>query len=73
MSKNAFEIRETVLAMAKDYMDQQWTMNVDFTRQLFEAGKKSAEDVQAALTPYSMSALLDKADEMYKFINKKGE
>lgn len=70
-NKNPFEIRQEVLQMAKDYMDQQWTMNVDFTRQMFEMNKATIEDMQAALKPYSIDSLMGKAQELYAFVSKK--
>jgi hypothetical protein len=71
VNKNPFEIRAEMLAMAKDYMDQAWHLNVDFTRQLFEQNKATAEDIQKALTPYSMEELMDKAKELYSFVSQK--
>ena len=70
-NKNPFEIRSEMLHMAKDYMDQQWHMNVDFTRQMFEQNKKTAEDMQEALKPYSMDELMKKATELYQFVSKR--
>lgn len=70
-NKNPFEIRSEVLGMAKDYLDKQYAMNVEFTKKLFEQGKKTAEEMQAALTPYTMDELTKKATEMYAFILKK--
>lgn len=71
MNKNPFEIRAEMLAMAKDYMDQQWHMNLDFTRQLYEQNKKTVEEMQEALKPYSVDELMKKAQEMYSFVSKK--
>ena len=70
-NKNPFEIRAEMLQMAKDYMDQQWHMNLDFTRQLFEQNKKTIEEMQDALKHYSMEELMKKANEMYSFVAKK--
>lgn len=70
-NKNPFEIRADMLAMAKDYMDQQWHMNLDFTRQLYEQNKKTVEEMQEALKPYSVEELMKKAQEMYSFVSKK--
>jgi len=70
-NKNPFEIRSEMLHMAKDYMDQQWHMNVDFTRQMFEQNKKTAEDYAEALKPYSMDELMKKATELYQFVSKR--
>ena len=71
MSKNPFEIRAEMLHMAKDYMDQAWHVNVDFSRQLFEQGKKTAEEMTKALEPYPMKDLMAKAQEFYGFVSKK--
>jgi len=70
-NKNPFEIRQEVLAMAKDYMDQAWHMNYEFARQMFEQNKKTAEEVQQALKPYSIEELMKKAQELYAFVCKK--
>ena len=70
-NKNPFEIRAEMLSMAKDYMDKQWEMNYFFTQQMFEQGKKTAEDMQAALKMYSTEELMKKATEMYTFVSKK--
>lgn len=70
-NKNPFEIRADMLQMAKDYMDQQWQMNLDFTRQLFEQNQKTVEEMQEALKPYSVEELMAKAQEMYSFVSKK--
>lgn len=70
-NKNPFEIRAEMLQLAKDYMDQQWHMNLDFTRQLFEQNQKTVEEMQAALEPYSMDDLMEKAKEMYSFVSNK--
>ena len=70
-NKNPFEIRQEVLKMAKDYMDQQWSMNLKFTQELFTQGTKTVEEVQSALKMYSSQDLIDKAAEMYTFVTKK--
>ena len=70
-NKNPFEIRAEMLAMAKDYMDQQWQMNLMFTERMFEEGKKTIEDVQSAMKIYSIEELQDKAKELYSFVSKK--
>lgn len=70
-NKNPFEIRAEMLAMAKDYMDQAWHMNVEFTKQLVEQNKASVEELKTVLTPYSMEDLMAKAKEMYSFVSSK--
>ena len=71
MNKNPFEIRLEMLTLAKDYMDNAWTMNMEFTRPMFEQGKRTAEEVEAAMKPYSIDELMKKAQEMYSFVSKK--
>jgi ABC-type transporter lipoprotein component MlaA len=70
-NKNPFEIRSDMLALAKDYMDQQYQMNVSFAEKALEAGKKSIEEVQDMYKMYSMEDLMEKAKEMYSFVSKK--
>ena len=70
-NKNPFELRAEVLGMAKDYMDQAWQMNLEFTRSMFEQGKKTVDDMQTAFTPYDIKDLMSKAQEMYSFVTKK--
>lgn len=71
-NKNPFEIRAEMLTLAKDYMDQQYNMNVQFAERALEQGKKTFEEYQEAITKmYSMEELMDKAKEMYSFVSKK--
>ena len=71
MSKNPFEIRAEMLQLAKEYMDQQYHMNVQFAESMMEQGKKTIEDVQSSYQMYSMDDLMEKAKEMYSFVSKK--
>jgi ABC-type transporter lipoprotein component MlaA len=70
-NKNPFEIRADMLKLAKDYMDQQYHMNIQFTENMIEQGKKSIEDMQESYQMYSMDDLMTKAKEMYSFVSKK--
>ena len=70
-NKNPFEIRTEMLQMAKDYMDQQYHMNIQLANDLYEQGKKNMDDVEKAYEMYSMSDLMEKAKEMYSFVSKK--
>ena len=69
--KNPFEIRAEMLARAKDYMDQQWSMNIQLANDMHEQGKKSMEEVKEAYKIYSTEELMEKAKEMYAFVSKK--
>ena len=74
-NKNPFEIRAEMLQLAKDYMDQQYHMNIQFLENMMAEGKKSREEVEAQLKEayqmYSMDDLMEKAKEMYNFVSKK--
>lgn len=70
-SKNPFEIRADMLKLAKDYMDQQYNMNVQLMNDMYEQGKKNYEEVQEAYKMYSMEDLMNKAKEMYSFVSEK--
>ena len=73
-NKNPFEIRAEMLQLAKDYMDQQYQMNVQFAEKALEEGKKTFEEYQAAVTKmYSVDELMEKAKEMYSFVSDKGD
>ena len=70
-SKNPFEIRADMLKLAKDYMDQQYNMNVQLMYDMYEQGKKNYEEVQKAYQMYSIDDLMKKAKEMYSFVSEK--
>lgn len=70
-NKNPFEIRAEMLQLAKEYMDQQYHMNIQFAENMVEQGKKTMEEVKASYEMYSMDDLMEKANEMYSFVSKK--
>lgn len=70
-NKNPFEIRAEMLQLAKDYMDQQYHMNVQFAENMVQQGKQTMEEVKETYKMYSMDELMDKAKEMYSFVSKK--
>lgn len=75
-NKNPFEIRSEVLSMAKEYMDQQYQMNVEFARRIFDEAveaKTVALDSWKSYVPemYSVEDLMKKAQELYGFVLKK--
>jgi sulfur relay (sulfurtransferase) complex TusBCD TusD component (DsrE family) len=71
MNKNPFELRAEMLQLAKEYMDQQYHMNVQFAENMVTQGKKTVEDIQDTYKMYSMEELMAKAKEMYGFVTKK--
>ena len=70
-TKNPFEIRAEMLQLAKDYMDQQWAMNVQFTEKMVEEGRKTIDEAQSAYEMYSIEDMMEKAKEMYSFVTDK--
>lgn len=70
-TKNPFEIRAEMIKLAKDYMDQQYHMNVQLANDMFEQGKKTYAEVQEVYKMYSIEELMEKAKEMYSFVSKK--
>ena len=67
-SKNPFEIRSDILALAKDYMDKQHQLNMEITQKMVDAGQKSFADLP---TLYTIEELQEKAKELYSFVSKK--
>lgn len=75
-TKNPFEIRTEILTMAKEYMDKQYQINVDFATRAFNeavaAGKVAADNwVQYAPQMYTIEDLMKKAQELYGFVSSK--
>jgi hypothetical protein len=60
-----------MLHLAKDYMDTQQQMNIQFANDMYEQGKKNMQDVQEAYKMYSMDDVINKAKEMYSFVSTK--
>jgi hypothetical protein len=71
MPKNPFEIRAEMLQLAKEYMDQQYHMNVQFAERMMEESKLSAEDFKKMYEMYTIEDLMAKAKEMYTFVSTK--
>lgn len=69
--KNPFEIRSEVLELAKEYMDKQIAMNVEYAEKMLKHGMCKHEELMKAYTPYTFEELMEKAREMYSFVSKK--
>ena len=75
-NKNPFEIRLETLKMAKDMMDQQLGMQMDFAHRMIDQAKETGADVKETLdkyTPdmYNPTKIIEKASELYEYISKK--
>ena len=74
-NKSPFEIRLDVLEMAKDFLDRQAEINMEFATETFahlvETGKAVASEWEKyAPVPYTIQDITDKANELYGFILK---
>ena len=80
MTKNAFEIRLELLKMAKEMMDRQydelssayWTAvnsAVEQTNKTVETVLEETSKIKPQM--YSPNEIMEKANELYSFINKK--
>lgn len=72
-NKNPFELRADLLSMAKDYMDTQYHMNMDFARRAFdaavEAGKATQEQWKTFAPPaYTIDEMKKVAEQLYSFV-----
>lgn len=70
-NKNPFEIRSEMLQLAKEYMDQQYHMNVQFAEKMLDQGKMQMEEFQKVTEMYSLEDMMAKAKEMYTFVSDK--
>lgn len=75
-NKTPFELRTDILQMAKDYMDAQYHLSLDFARRAFDVAldQKQVElkDWEKYFPKmYSIEELNKKAQEMYSFITTK--
>ena len=73
---NPFSIRLQTLQMAKDYLDKQYEVNVEFAKQAMEMWKEQGKDVQEYLTEvmpkmYDPKEIKQRAEELYEFISTK--
>ena len=75
-TKTPFELRFDVLKMAKEMMDQQYDIaQQQFWTQLeqYKEASKDVTEVFEKYTPnmYKPSEVMEKAEELYKFVVKK--
>lgn len=71
MNKNPFEIRSDILELAKEYMDKQVAMNIEYAKKMQEVGQATMQDHLESHKPYTFEELMAKAQEMYSFVSKK--
>ncbi len=72
MSKSGYEIRSDILALAKEYLDQQTKLNMEYSKRMLEAGNNTlVQVVQNMPKPYTLDEMLEIAERMYTFVGKK--
>lgn len=57
-SKNPFEIRSEVLELAKEYMDKQTAMNIEYAEKMQAIGNIKMEEYTKAFKPYTFDDLM---------------
>ena len=70
-NKSGFEIRADILAIAKDYVENQTRLNIDYATKMYELGKMHSEQYLEMIKPHSMADIMYRAKEMYSFVSKK--
>lgn len=71
MNKNPFEIRAEILELAKEYMDKQREMNIEYAEKMIQAGKVDWKEIAEWTQPYTFEQMMEKAKEMYSFVSTK--
>lgn len=75
MSLNPFEVRLKVLEMSKDYLDQMYAQQIEISKMALKSFEKQGnltEEFIKKMMPsnYSVSDVLDKANELYSFVKE---
>jgi len=71
---NPFEIRTEVLAMAKDMLDKQYEAQLKMVETVYTINKDNLESVNKVMNEvkmYTAQDVMEKAQELYKFIADK--
>ena len=73
--KNPFEIRLETLKMAKEMMDQQHDLQIQFMYQMCDQAKEHGQNVQEIMDKYmpemyNPNKVIAKATEFYEYISK---
>ena len=76
MTKNPFEIRSDILAMAKDMLDKQYDAQMKLAQQAYDMQKDNMEKAveawnKALPTMYTPQEVMEKAKELYTFVSDK--
>ena len=68
---NPFQIRTDILAMAKDYMDAQYKLNLETYQKAIELGETFKAELPEVPKMYTVEEMLEQAKKMYSFVETK--
>lgn len=76
MNKTPYEIRLELLQMAKEHLDAQFLLQMEFAKKVFDSALAANQVTLAAWKDYvpqgyTMDDLMKKATELYTFVSKK--
>ena len=66
MSKNGYELRTEILAMAKDYLDRQHEANVELAKSMVETGGHASAEAIKLMEMYSPDRIIEEAQKLYQ-------
>ena len=76
MSKNPYEIRLETLKMAKEMVDQQFQLQMDFMFRMMEQSHEEGNNIKDAFKEYvpnmyQPEEIIKKANELYSYVSEK--
>ena len=76
MSKNPYEIRLETLKMAKEMVDQQFQLQMDFMFRMMEQSADEGKNIKDAFKEYvpimyQPEEIIRKANELYSYVSEK--
>ena len=71
MNKNGYEIRADLVAVAKDYIEKQHALNVEYANKMLELGNINRQAYLDMLKPYTFDNIIEHANKMYEFVTAK--
>ena len=70
-TSNGYDIRAQVIAMAKDYVENQARITSTYANKMLELNKITTEQYLELIKPYTLKDIMSHATDMYKFISIK--
>lgn len=71
MNKTGYEIRADLVALAKEYLDKQAALNLEYMKQMVDAGNAMATDMlqKNYMRAYTPEDVLNVAKMFYSFVD----